>query len=75
MGMHKDGEEDCASERVVDLSDPRTRGPGLSLRMQAAIGLGLRAMYDELKDQPLPDRLLDLIAKLEEKRTDDTHEG
>lgn len=75
IGMHGDGEDDDASGRIVDLNRSRDGGPGLSLGMQATIGMGLRAMYEELKDQPLPDRLLDLIAKLDEKRTDRFHEG
>jgi hypothetical protein len=73
--MHEDGDDDGAPERIVDLTRSRDRRPGLNLGMQATIGMGLRAMYDELKDQPLPDRLLDLIARLDEKRTDSSHEG
>jgi hypothetical protein len=73
--MHEDGDDDDASKRIVDLTRSRDRGPGLNLGMQATIGMGLRAMYDELKDQPLPDRLLELIARLDKTRTDGSHEG
>jgi hypothetical protein len=73
--MHDDGDDDDASGRVVDMCKSRDRRPALGLGMQATIGVGLRAMYDELKEQPLPDRLLELIAQLDEKRTDGTHEG
>jgi Anti-sigma factor NepR len=44
---------------------PKT-DPQVSPRIQEAIGDGLRAMYDSLKAEPLPDHLLQLLKKLDE---------
>jgi hypothetical protein len=41
--------------------------PTLPSSAQARIGSGLRAMYAELKAQPVPEHLLKLIGKLDEK--------
>ncbi|WP_238275393.1 NepR family anti-sigma factor [Methylobacterium goesingense] len=38
---------------------------GLSDHTQMRIGLHLRAMYDTIVQQPVPDRFRDLIAKLD----------
>jgi len=40
-------------------------GQGLSDHTQKRIGLHLRAMYDTIVQQPVPDRFRDLIAKLD----------
>lgn len=39
--------------------------PTLDRIVQGRIGSHLRAMYDELMQQPIPDRFVDLIARLE----------
>lgn len=50
-------------------ADPKTgdavSGQGLSDHTQKRIGLHLRAMYDTIVQQPVPDRFRDLIAKLD----------
>jgi Anti-sigma factor NepR len=43
-------------------------GPGLDRAVQARIGDNLRAMYDELLQQPVPDRFRDLLGQLEQPR-------
>lgn len=43
--------------------------PTLDRAIQERIGDHLRAMYDDLVQQPVPDRLVDLLNRLE-KRTD-----
>ena len=40
------------------------REPGLDRVVQAQIGDKLRSMYGELVEQPVPDRLADIIRKL-----------
>lgn len=40
-------------------------GQGLSDHTQKRIGVHLRAMYDTIVQQPVPDRFRDLIAKLD----------
>ena len=42
-----------------------TARQGLSDHTQKRIGLHLRAMYDTIVQQPVPDRFRDLIAKLD----------
>lgn len=42
--------------------------PSLDRGVQSRIGDHLRAMYDELLQQPVPDRFHALLAKLDEKR-------
>lgn len=39
--------------------------PGLDRAVQARIGDNLRAMYDELLQQPVPDRFKDLLGQLD----------
>lgn len=50
-------------------ADPKTGdavpGQGLSDHTQKRIGLHLRAMYDTIVQQPVPDRFRDLIAQLD----------
>jgi hypothetical protein len=60
-----DDEEDLSSNRSGILA--RTEASVLPLGVQARIGAELRNMYAELKDQPLPDRLLQLAQQLEQK--------
>ena len=62
-------------------ADPSPEGPppkasahspqqGLSDHTQQRIGLHLRAMYDTIVQQPVPDRFRDLIAKLDASTPD-----
>jgi hypothetical protein len=41
--------------------------PVLDRQIQSRIGDQLRAMYDELMQQPVPDRFKDLLAQLDKK--------
>ena len=52
-------------------SSPNRRlKPGLSSRrphaFEAEIGKKMRAMYDDLMDQPLPDRFLELLSQIDQ---------
>ncbi|AWN50432.1 NepR family anti-sigma factor [Methylobacterium sp. 17Sr1-1] len=49
--------------------------PALDRNVQGRIGSHLRAMYDELMQQPIPDRFVDLIAELERSATRETPEA
>lgn len=40
------------------------RKPQVSRPVQDQLGTGLRAMYDDLLDEPVPDHLIDLIRRL-----------
>lgn len=64
--------------RGPDEPGPRTPGdddpagadqPALDRNVQGRIGSHLRAMYDELMQQPIPDRFIDLLAELERSAT------
>jgi hypothetical protein len=48
------------------LSEKLTSDPKLDRGIQSRIGDQLRAMYDELMHQPVPDRFKDLLSKLEQ---------
>jgi hypothetical protein len=47
---------------------PRPRGFRNSPLFQNQLGQQLRAMYDGLQSEPLPDHLLDLLKQLEKPR-------
>jgi hypothetical protein len=45
-----------------------SRRPVLDQNIQAHIGRKLRAVYDEVAAAPVPDRIVELLAKLEESQ-------
>ncbi len=49
----------------------RASEPGLDRAIQARIGDNLRAMYDELLQQPVPDRFKDLLGQFEKQRDEE----
>ncbi|NNM74882.1 NepR family anti-sigma factor [Enterovirga aerilata] len=51
----------AAKQGATDGHDP---GPGLDRVIQAQIGDKLRAMYGELVEQPVPDRLTAILDRL-----------
>ena len=53
--------DDASLEPVAD--DNGKRNPGVDV--QAYIGRQLRAVYDDVAKQPIPERFLDLMKKLE----------
>lgn len=61
----------AADESTVDKprapSPDRPADPGLDRPTQGRIGDQLRAMYDDLLNQPVPDRLADLLKRLDGK--------
>ena len=50
----------------TSLSDKLSSDPKLDRPTQTRIGDQLRAMYDDLVHQPVPDRFRDLLARLEQ---------
>jgi Anti-sigma factor NepR len=58
--------EACLREGL--LSDPDTK---LDRAVQARIGDQLRAMYDDLMQQPIPDRFKDLLSRLDQERQEE----
>jgi Anti-sigma factor NepR len=53
----------------LSLSDQLSSEPMLDRAIQERIGDHLRAMYDDLMQQPVPDRFVELLNRLE-KRND-----
>lgn len=45
-----------------------TKAPGLTLDAQNKIGQRLKAMYDDVVQQPVPDRFAQLLAELDNQR-------
>jgi hypothetical protein len=48
------------------------QGPEIDSELQAHIGRHLKASYDDILSQNVPDRFLDLLAQLEAKQGDKT---
>lgn len=53
------------------LSDNLSSDPKLDRSTQSRIGDQLRAMYDDLVHQPVPDRFRDLLSRLEQESKED----
>ncbi len=62
--------EELISETT--LNDRLSSDPKLDKATQSRIGDQLRAMYDGLLDQPVPDRFRDLLAKLDQRNEEKT---
>jgi hypothetical protein len=45
--------------------------PSLDRALQAHIAVGLRQMYRELLDEPIPERFIELIAELDRKQSEE----
>lgn len=54
--------------RESSYSDQLPSEPVLDRAIQERIGDHLRAMYDDLMQQPVPDRFVDLLNRLEKRR-------
>lgn len=55
-------------------ADQKTKPRGLDRQIQAKIGQQLRAMYDDVVDQGVPDRFTELLAKLDKSGKRDDQE-
>ncbi|MDH7797760.1 MULTISPECIES: NepR family anti-sigma factor [unclassified Beijerinckia] len=49
---------------------PRRRTSPAKREVHAQIGRQLRSIYDDVLNQPIPDRFLDLLLKLEDDKRD-----
>lgn len=52
--------------KMNDMSSPRPRRRDDGLGPTSDIGARLRALFGAVQDEPVPDRLLDLLEKLDE---------
>jgi hypothetical protein len=71
--MIQKGKRSAVALSRASQSAPDSAGPGLDRVVQARIGDNLRAMYDELLQQPVPDRFRDLLGQLEQPREGTEH--
>lgn len=60
----RDGHDPRAATSGGSQSLSSQTSPGLDRVIQAQIGDKLRAMYGELTDQPVPDRLTAILARI-----------
>jgi Anti-sigma factor NepR len=68
--MIQKGKRSLAAAPEASLSTAKPAGePGLDRAIQSRIGDNLRAMYDELLQQPVPDRFRDLLGELDKTRS------
>ena len=63
--------ERAAPAKVLPLRSSGAVHPGLDRSIQGHIGAKLRAMYDDLAQQPVPDRFADLLASLQKRGRED----
>ena len=71
--MCQDESNEQALGQVLAFDAPRRAI--LSPALQAQIGSDLRTIYAELKEQPLPDRLMDLLRQLDARSREGTNES
>ena len=66
---HPEKMSQSTNERVSDEAEDDADGPQMQVPadMQQFIGRQLRAVYDDVAKQPIPDRFLELMKQLEAK--------
>jgi hypothetical protein len=52
--------------QAATVSRPETAAPQIDSRIQHEIGKHLRAHYDDIVNEPVPDKFMELLAKLEQ---------
>ena len=58
----------AALKAETSASDDALADPTLNRAIQERIGTHLRALYDDLVQQPVPDRFVDLLNRLEGRK-------
>lgn len=53
----------------------RSGGPKLEPVAQNALGRELKALYEQIVSEPIPDRFIDLLDRLEEAEAQNGHSG
>jgi hypothetical protein len=64
--MNDEQTEGAAASGGASLMDTRLPGSTLGSDIQAKIGQHLRAMYDDVVRQGVPDRFMDLLSQLDQ---------
>lgn len=60
------------TSKMNDLSSPKPRRQDDGLGPTSDIGTRLRALFGAVQDEPIPDRLLDLLEKLDRAESSST---
>lgn len=61
--------------KMNDMSVPPARRTGEGLGANSDIGAKLRAFYGAVQDQPIPDKFLDLLEKLDQVEQSSKRKG
>jgi len=64
--MESESAEQTAA--LVDVGESPGEATAIDGKVQERLGRQLKALYDDVVRQPIPDRLLSLMAQLEEKK-------
>ena len=59
----------------MDIDNSDDRGLALSPYVRRHLGAGLKSIYDDIVEQPVPDRMLDLLARLEMQHESQEKQG
>jgi Anti-sigma factor NepR len=71
MAPRDPGRRRPVPKMTIPHADSTTAGPptGLEVELQAYIGRQLRAVYDEIVNEPVPDKFVQLLEELQRKKT------
>jgi hypothetical protein len=72
MQKRPDKPSSTAKDPAVRDQSQTDHGPEIDPELQAHIGRHLKASYDDILSQNVPDRFLDLLSQLEAKTSDKT---
>lgn len=75
MNQEQSGGASASAESLTGEHMSEASGSTLGSDIQAKIGQHLRAMYDDVVRQGVPDRFLDLLAKLDQPKAGDGPDG
>ena len=65
MNDEQSGDASTNADTLINTSLPGASGSALGSEIQAKIGQHLRAMYDDVVRQGVPDRFMDLLSQLD----------
>ena len=72
--MNEDEKPGRPEPMQTEVNQRKPRGR-LGREVQNKIGQQLRAMYDDVVNDGVPDRFVDMLRKLDEQQTDDKEKG
>jgi hypothetical protein len=72
--MNEDEKPGRPGPMQTEVTQRKARGR-LGREVQNKIGQQLRAMYDDVVNDGVPDRFVDMLRKLDEQRDDDKEKG